>query len=198
MRRSTSLFARGAKGYGWYNKFMEGGNAAFEKYPPPTPFDWTANKVKRPTAYLEIAIDKEPQGKLVFELASDIAPVSVVNFLNLCNGSNANKLTYTGTSIHRVFKNHVLMGGDVENHDGTGSYSSFGQKYFRDENFIIPHSHRGLLSYVSTGVNTNGSQFYIGLGENKHMNGRCVVFGRLIAGSNILDDIEKVQWTLYF
>ena len=46
---------------------------------------------------------------------------------------------------------------------------------------------------ASIGVNTNGSQFYISLGPNPHMNGKCMVFGRVIAGEEILSSLEKVS-----
>ena len=46
---------------------------------------------------------------------------------------------------------------------------------------------------VSTGVNTNASQFYISLGPMKQLNGRCVVFGRMIEGEDVLETIEKVK-----
>ena len=93
-----------------------------------------------------------------------------------------------------------------------GNQSSFpGNKYFKDENFIIPHTSRGLLSMVSTGychaystfiyftyllihykgVDTNGSQFYISLNKNNQMNGRCVVFGRMVDGEETLKNIES-------
>jgi cyclophilin family peptidyl-prolyl cis-trans isomerase len=45
---------------------------------------------------------------------------------------------------------------------------------------------------VSVGRDTSGSQFYIDLGVNKHFDGRCVVFGRLISGEPVLDAIEQV------
>ncbi len=48
------------------------------------------------------------------------------------------------------------------------------------------------FSMVSVGVHTNGSQFYISLNPLPHMNGRSVVFGRLIEGDNVLKAIEKV------
>ena len=46
---------------------------------------------------------------------------------------------------------------------------------------------------ASTGVHTNGSQFYIDLTPAPHLNGRCVVFGRIIEGDDVLKEIEKVM-----
>eukprot|EP00595_Chromulina_sp_UTEXLB2642_P000564 CAMPEP_0196766318 /NCGR_PEP_ID=MMETSP1095-20130614/22759_1 /TAXON_ID=96789 ORGANISM="Chromulina nebulosa, Strain UTEXLB2642" /NCGR_SAMPLE_ID=MMETSP1095 /ASSEMBLY_ACC=CAM_ASM_000446 /LENGTH=102 /DNA_ID=CAMNT_0042127771 /DNA_START=282 /DNA_END=586 /DNA_ORIENTATION=- len=85
------------------------------------------------------------------------------------------------------------MAGDIEKMDGKGNHSSFlNQRYIKDENFIIPHSERGLLSMVSTGIDTSGSQFYIDLAPAHHLNGRCVVFGRILEGLDVLNTIEKL------
>ena len=45
---------------------------------------------------------------------------------------------------------------------------------------------------ASVGVNTNGSQFYISLSPTYHLNGRCMVFGRLVGGEELLSRLEKV------
>lgn len=45
---------------------------------------------------------------------------------------------------------------------------------------------------ASVGVDSSGSQFYISLNPNPHMNGRCVVFGRLINSNSTLEILEKV------
>ena len=185
------MVLRGSKGYGWYNKFIEQGEKAFLKNVPPTPFNWEANKtVLRPKAFFDIALDKEPMGRLTFELASDVMPVATLNFLRLC--LHRGKFTYRGTKVHRIHKNIALMGGDVERNDGTGNHSSFDARHFEDENFIIPHSGRGLLSMASVGIDTNGSQFYISFTATTHMNGRCPVFGRLVEGEQHLKAIESL------
>ena len=58
--------------------------------------------------------------------------------------------------------------------------------------FIIQFTSRGFLSMASIGVHTNGSQFYLSLSPMKHLNGRCVVFGRMVEGEESLQAIEKV------
>lgn len=201
MRRSIALLGS-SKGYGWYGKFIEKGEAAFQKHVTPTPFDWNApplqlyknNNIKeRSRAFFDLKIDQEDLGRIVFELADDVVPHTVENFKKLCLGQGEmfNK-GYKGTKLHQIIKGVALMGGDIERNDGTGNYSASKERHFKDENFIIPHSHRGLLSMASIGVHTNGSQFYLGLGPNPHMNGRCVVFGRMIAGDEVVSSVEKV------
>ena len=45
---------------------------------------------------------------------------------------------------------------------------------------------------ASIGRNTNGSQFYLSLSQNQHLNGQCTVFGRLIDGEEVLNEIEQI------
>lgn len=126
---------------------MKDGPAAFQKYVPPTPFDWSKNPDhKRPKAYFSLVVDKEPIGRLVFELADDVVPKTVENFTRLCNPDNT--LTYKGTKLHHVMHGSIVVGGDAELRTGAGSHSAMGTRYFTDENFIIPHSARGLLRCV--------------------------------------------------
>lgn len=102
------------------------------------------------------------------------------------------KKGYKNTKIHHILKGVFIMGGDIEKENGTGNHSSYEHRHFSDENFIIPHSSRGLICMASSGIHTNGSQFYISLGDTSYMNGRCVVFGRLVQGDDVLTTIEKV------
>ena len=188
MRRSVQLL-RGTKGHGWYSRFIQEGPEVFNRRPIPTPFDWAAGDVKRPKAFFDISIDDNKAGRIVIELAEDIVPKTVGNFVSLCKGGN---FEYKGTKIHKVLKNVALMGGDVEFGDGTGGHSASNSRYIEDENFIIPHSGRGLVSMASVGRDTGASQFYISLGTTSHMNGYCVVFGRVVEGDDVLSAIEKV------
>lgn len=144
----------------------------------------------RRKAFFEMAVDDKVIGKLVFELADEVVPVMVQNFVNLCTG--AGKFNYANTKIHTISKGVALMGGDVETNTGKTSHSSYTTRYLPDENFIIPHSDRGLLSMASVGRNTNGSQFYISLSPTTHLNGKCTVFGRLVEGHEVLDQLETI------
>lgn len=148
MRRSSVLL-RGAKGYGWYTKFMREGQQGFKLNPPPTPFNWesTPDAIARPKAVFEMMIDTQTIGKITIELASDIVPKTVDNFKRFCLGE-ASKFpgkSYKGSKIHYVNKGVQLMGGDVVSSDGTFNHSSYDSTYFEDENFIIPHSQRGFI-----------------------------------------------------
>lgn len=190
MRRTIGVLSRGAKGRGWYTKYMEEGQEGFAKNVGPTPFDWDAGNVKRPKVFFDMMLEDEKLGRLEFELAHDIVPKTVENFIALAIGSG--KYTYKGCKIHDIVKNATIRAGDVELNNGTMSHSSFSKRYFNDENFIIPNTSRGLLSMVSSGVHSNGSQFYITLAPAKHLNGRSVGFGRLVKGDDVIASIEKV------
>ena len=144
MRRTVSLL-RGAKGYGWYGVYKELGQQGFKKNGPPTPFDWSSAVSARPKAVFSVKIDKDILGDLVFELANDIVPKTVENFSRLCGGEGAVFKSYAGTTVHMIRKGEFIMGGDVESKEGQGNHSSYESRYIVDENFIIPHSGRGLL-----------------------------------------------------
>ena len=89
--RRTLLAARGAKGHGWYQKFMRDGEKGFQRNRPPTPFDWDKGNVTRPKAYLDFVSNEEKLGRLVFELAEDVLPRTVQNFLALCEEKTEKK-----------------------------------------------------------------------------------------------------------
>lgn len=170
-------------GHGWYKKYLAEGQEGFRRFDPPTPFDWTSDK-PRPRAFFQVSVNDVVAGKLEFELAQELLPMTVHNFLELCS-KNGN-YSYLDTPVHRIIKKNVVMCGDVERKDGSGGHSAFVERYFEDEGFFIPHSTRGLLSMASIGRDTNNSQVYITLDKTPHLDGYCVAFGRLVEGEAVL------------
>ena len=83
----------------------------------------------------------------------------------------------------------MAQGGDIVKGNGTGSMSIFGEK-FTDENFVLKHDARGVLSMANSGPNTNGSQFFILFAPAPHLDSKHVVFGKMISGFEVLDQIE--------
>jgi peptidyl-prolyl isomerase H (cyclophilin H) len=75
----------------------------------------------------------------------------------------------------------MVQGGDFLKGDGTGSLSIYGDK-FADENFDVKHTTAGLLSMANSGPNTNGCQFFITCDKCDFLDGKHVVFGKLVDG----------------
>ncbi|MCB1159828.1 MAG: peptidylprolyl isomerase [Leptospiraceae bacterium] len=88
-----------------------------------------------------------------------------------------------------IFRNKNSKGGDFTLGDGRGGESIYGNK-FKDENFKLKHE-VGCLSMANAGPNTNGSQFFITTAETSWLDGRHVVFGRVVKNMELVKKIES-------
>jgi len=155
----------------------------------------TAAKKANPRVYFDINIDNAPKGRLTFELYADTVPKTAENFRKLCVGDAGDaksapaKLHYKGSGFHRIIPGFMVQGGDFTRGNGTGGESIYGVK-FPDENFKHKHDTPGLLSMANSGPNTNGSQFFLTTVETPWLDGKHVVFGKLINGQAVLNAIE--------
>lgn len=142
-----------------------------------------------PRVFLDISIDNQFAGTIQIELFADIVPNTAENFRSLCVGDRG--LSYKGCKFHRVIPNFMLQGGDITNNNGTGGISIYGRSFI-DENFILKHESKGLLSMANSGPNTNSSQFFITTVPTPWLDGKHVVFGRVINGMNTVNNIERL------
>lgn len=159
------------------------------------------------------AVIKTNRGDVVVQLFPELAPKTVKNFVEL-----AKKGYYDGIIFHRVIPDFMIQGGDPTG-TGMGGESIYGGS-FEDEFSKELFNLRGALSMANAGPNTNGSQFFIVNNQNvpSNMLGqlegagypaeiieayqaggtpwldfRHTVFGHVIEGMSVVDEIAGVQ-----
>lgn len=142
----------------------------------------------RPKVFFDIKIGEAKPFRLIFELFYKELPRTCLNFLYLCTGEAGFCLSkkdvplhFKNSRFHRVIPRFMAQGGDFTNFNGTGGESIYGEK-FADEGFPFFHTAGGLLSMANAGPNTNGSQFFITFIPCDWLDGKHVVFGRILEG----------------
>jgi peptidyl-prolyl isomerase H (cyclophilin H) len=146
-----------------------------------------------PVVFLDVSIGGQIIGRIKIELFADLVPKTAENFRQLCTGEfkrNGLPQGYKNAAFHRIIKDFMIQGGDFMRGDGTGSISIYGDR-FADEGFFMNHSGPGLVSMANSGPNTNGSQFFITCAPCDFLDGKHVVFGRVVEGLSVVRKIEE-------
>ncbi|RKP28706.1 cyclophilin-like protein, partial [Metschnikowia bicuspidata] len=154
----------------------------------------TIDEVVDKYVYFDISVGQNPTGRIVVSLYFTEAPKTCSHFV-------ANLDKYQNTYFHRVVKNFMVQGGDVvkglvenykEGKAGTGSP----YKHIEDENLLHSLDKSFLLCMTNTGLNTNGTQFFITTASAPHLQGKNTVFGEVIHGKSVVREIERVNTSL--
>jgi len=139
------------------------------------------------------------EGDIEIELYDEKVPNTVENFVGLATGekewedpeTGETKTTplYDDIPVHRVIDDFMVQMGDPT---GTGKG---GPGYTFDDEFHpeLRHDGAGIVSMANRGPNTNGSQFFITLGAQPHLDDKHAVFGKVIDGMDVVEDIGSAQ-----
>ena len=122
-------------------------------------------------------------GDITLELYSDM-PITAGNFKKLVEQG-----FYDGVIFHRIINGFMIQGGDPT---GTGMG---GPGYTIEDEFANPvhPNSKGTISMANSGPNTGGSQFFINLADNTYLDSKHPVFGEVLDGMDVIDEIAEVE-----
>lgn len=140
--------------------------------------------------FFDITIGGHAAGRIKIELFKTQVPRTTENFRQFCTGEyrkGGQPVGYKGCVFHRIIKGFMIQGGDFVKGDGTGRMSIYGER-FDDElsGLKLRHTGPGLLSMANSGANSNGCQFFLTAAKTEWLDGKHVVFGRVMDADSLL------------
>lgn len=131
-----------------------------------------------------------PKGTFTAKLFYDKAPLTVGNFVNLAegrqtfvderNGTVVTRPYYNGLKCHRIIAGFMIQGGCPRGNGTSGP----GYKFPDEFDSTLRHTVAGMLSMANSGVDTNGSQFFVTVAPTTHLDDKHSVFGQVVDGYN--------------
>ena len=130
------------------------------------------------------AIIKTNKGEINLNLSSDVAPVTVLNFITLAKTGY-----YNGLKFHRVIEDFMIQGGDPTGTGAGGPGYQFGDEFKEG----VVFNKKGLLAMANAGPNTNGSQFFITHVPTEWLNYKHTIFGEVVSqkDQDVVDSIKQ-------
>ena len=136
------------------------------------------------------------RGDIEVELYDERAPNTVENFVGLATGEQewedggetVEEPLYDDVAFHRVIEGFMIQGGDPDESGRGGPGYTFDDEFHDD----LRHDSKGTLSMANSGPDTNGSQFFITLDAQPHLDGRHAVFGDVTDGMDVVEEIGSV------
>lgn len=169
----AALGRRGSKNLDWYINAIARREELKDVVDPPVFPAETLHGRKRARAFIDFQTGRDEPGvepaisRVVVELADDLVPLAVENFIRLCERPAGQG--YKGSEVFHVRKGFGITLGDWVRSDGRGGHSAFDGRYFVDENFVGRHSAPGVLTLANSGVHTNNSVFTISTVKLPHL-----------------------------
>lgn len=139
------------------------------------------------------------KGDIEIELFDERAPNTVENFVGLAtgekewedpeSGETRSEPLYDNILFHRIISGFMLQTGDPTGTGRGGPGYTFEDEFHPE----LRHDSAGTLSMANRGPNTNGSQFFITLDAQPHLNDKHAVFGQVTDGMDVVREIGNVK-----
>ena len=150
------------------------------------------------------------EGDIDVELYDEKAPTTVQNFVGLAkhdpaadadpapdthtwedpeSGEIRGDALYNDVEFHRIIEDFMIQGGDPTGTGRGGPGYEFADEFHDD----LRHDGAGVLSMANSGPDTNGSQFFITLDAQSHLDDRHAVFGTVTDGMDVVEAIGDIE-----